>query len=105
MKIMRIFDVQTRPGCAAELLGKFASTSAAVVEAEPGNLGYFYGHGVETAENTVMFVSIWADMAAVKARFGVDWQSSYLPPGYDDLIETCSVRHVQVDDGWKVSPD
>ena len=103
-RILRIFDVRTKPGCAANLLEKFASTSAGVVDCEPGNLGYFFGEGVEQDRDTVMFVSVWESMSAVKARFGTDWQSSYLPPGYEDLIESCSVRHISVGAGWKVPP-
>ncbi len=84
--ILRVFDVQTKPGCAGTLLEKFAVTSAAVVEGEPGNKGYFFGQGVEGDSDTVMFVSVWDNMDAVKARFGADWQVSFLPPGYEDLI-------------------
>ena len=102
MRVLRIFDVKAKPDCAGTLLKKFATTSAAVVEGEPGNQGYFYGQGAEGQQDMVMFVSIWESMEAVKTRFGVDWQESFLPAGYEDLIETCSVRHVLVDSGWKV---
>lgn len=47
-----------------------------------------------------MFVSIWDDLDAVKRHFGEDWQESYLPEGYEDLIETCSIRHIYVGSGW-----
>jgi hypothetical protein len=30
---------------------------------------------------------------AIRARFGHDWRSSFLPPGYAELIEECSVEH------------
>ena len=29
----------------------------------------------------------------IKARFGHDWRASFLPPGYAELIEECSVEH------------
>ena len=53
-------------------------------------------------ENTVVFVSVWKDLAAVKVRFGDDWQVSYMPEGYDELIDECSVRHIDMSDGWHV---
>ena len=100
--ILRVFEVRAKPGCAAELIAKFATTSAAVVKGEPGNLGYFFGQGVEDDQDFIIFTSVWRDMAAVKARFGDDWRVSFLPPGYEDLIEDCSVRHVCVGAGWHV---
>ena len=42
------------------------------------------------------------DLDAVKAHFGEDWQSSYLPSGYEELIDACSVRHVDLGAGWHV---
>ena len=98
--ILRLFEVQVKPGAAAELLEKFASASADVVQHEPGNQGYFFGPGVAADEGWVVFASLWESLDAVKARFGPDWQSSFLPEGYEALIETCRVRHVQVGAGW-----
>lgn len=104
--IMRLFQVQTKPGCADELMRKFATTSADVVRNEPGNEGYFFGRGVATDGDFVLFASFWEDLEAVKARFGEDWDRSFLPPGYEDLIDSCSVRHVDMQGGWHVTlPD
>ena len=100
--VLRVFQVQTKPGCTAELIAKFEVTSAQVVRGHPGNLGYFFGHGVEADENYVVFTSIWRDLDAVKERFGDKWQESFLPPGYEDLIEECSIRHIDVGAGWNV---
>ncbi len=103
--ILRIFEAQAKPGCVGVLLENFETTSAAVVRDEPGNRGYFFGRCVQGGENSVMFVSVWDDLDAVMARFGDEWESSHLPPGYDDLIEHCSIRHVDVDGGWHVRPE
>ena len=100
--ILRLFQVQTKPGRAKELIEKFAVTSADVVRGEPGNQGYFFGEGVASDEDYVVFASVWQDLSAVKARFGEAWQTSFLPPGYDALIDECSVRHIDLSAGWKV---
>ena len=100
--MLRLFQVETKPGRAAELIEKFAVTSAAVVRNEPGNLGYFFGPGVATDTDYVVFASVWESLDAIKARFGADWQTSFLPPGYEDLIESCSVRHIGIGAGWHV---
>ena len=100
--ILRIFEVRTKPGCRDRLLENFASTSAAVVRGEPGNRGYFFGRCVQGGEDVVLFVSVWENLAAVKARFGDAWQESFMPPGYEDLIETHSIRHFDMQSGWHV---
>lgn len=100
--VLRIFEVRTKQGCVDKLLENFATTSADVVRDEPGNRGYFFGRCVQGGEDTVLFVSVWKDLDAVRARFGEDWESSYLPPGYEDLIDACSLRHVDVGSDWHV---
>ena len=101
--VLRMFEAHMKPGCAEKLLQNFATTSAEVVRSEPGNRGYILGRCVQGDENTVMFISVWNDLAAVKERFGDDWQVSYLPEGYADLIEKCSVRHFDMSKGWHVA--
>ena len=100
--ILRVFEVRTKPGCADQLLQKFSTTSAKVVQGQPGNNGYFFGNCVQGGDNVVVFASVWKDLDAVKERFGNDWQMSYLPVGYEDLIEECSIRHFDVGSGWHV---
>ncbi len=100
--VMRLFEVQVKPGATADLLEKFASTSANVVQHESGNQGYFFGSGVEADDGLVVFASFWENMDAVKARFGPDWPRSFLPEGYEDLIESCRVRHIQIGAEWHV---
>lgn len=68
--IMRSFEARAKPGCAEALLRKFATTSAEVVQGEPGNEEYFFGHGVQRDEGVVVFASMWRDLDSVKARFG-----------------------------------
>lgn len=101
--VLRVFEARTKPDCAKKLLEKFATTSAQVVSGEKGNGGYFFGRCIEGDGNTVLFVSVWKDLAAIQARFGDEWQSSYIPDGYADLIEDCSVRHFDLNGGWHVA--
>lgn len=101
-RLLRVFEVRTKPGCGAKLLENFATTSADVVRGKPGNQGYYFGSCVQGGDDIVMFVSVWNGLDAVKAHFGDDWQKSYMPPGYEELIAECSVRHFDVTSGWHV---
>ncbi|WP_421980215.1 antibiotic biosynthesis monooxygenase [Roseibium sp.] len=102
--VLRLFQVRIRQGHAETLLEKFATTSADVVRHEPGNSGYFFGRGIASDEGYLVFASLWDDLDAVKRRFGDTWQQSFLPEGYEDLIEEHSIRHVDLSTGWAVSP-
>lgn len=105
LAIMRLFQVKARKNCASVLMEKFATTSADVVQNEPGNEGYLFGRGVAIDEDVVIFASFWKDLNAVKQRFGEDWQQSFLPAGYEDLIDECSLRHIDIGSGWHVRLD
>ena len=87
-------------GCADSLAKKFATTSVDVVRNQPGNQGHFFGKSVSNEDDVFLFVSVWRDLNAVKTRFGTDWESSFLPPGYSDLIEECSVKHFALRTDW-----
>ena len=102
--ILRIFEVRARAGKVEILRQKLSDTSISVVQGEPGNLGYFFGENISSDENDLVFISVWKDLQAVKSRFGKDWEQSYLPEGYEPLIESCSIKHLEVD-GNLFSPD
>ena len=95
--ILRIFDDRARPGKAALLKQKLSDTSVAVVRGKPGNRGYLFGENVSSDGHDVVFISVSQDLESIKAHFGRDWEQSYLPEGYEALIESCSVRHIEVD--------
>lgn len=93
--IMRVFEVRALPGKSAALKKKFADTSVSVVDGKPGNLGYLFGTSLSTDDHDLVFISMWNNMDSIKSNFGDQWQESYLPEGYEELIESCCVRHVQ----------
>ena len=94
--VFRIFEVRAEPGQARLLRQKLSETSIAVVKDHPGNLGYFFGHSLSSDEHDLVFISVWQDLEAVKSRFGDAWQQSFLPAGYEEIIESCSIRHVEI---------
>ena len=91
--IIRVFRARAKRGCERALTNKLATSSVEVVQGQPGFLGYLIAGPASEGQHEFIFASIWADADAVKARFGEQWRVSLLPPGYADLIETCSVDH------------
>ena len=94
--IARIFRATAAPGCRDELLRRFHSTSAALVDRKNGCLGYRILEPVDASASEVVFESIWRDLDAVKGAFGDAWQQSYLPEGYSALMTVYSVHHFLV---------
>ena len=95
--ILRVFNVRAKPGKAELLKRKLSDTSVSVVKGKPGNLGYFFGENILSDGNDLVFISVWKDLDSIKSHFGDDWEKSYLPEGYEEIIEACSIKHIEVD--------
>lgn len=95
--ILRIFEVRAKSGQIDILNQKLSDTSVSVVDGKPGNLGYFFGKNISSNGRDLMFISVWKDLEAIKSRFGETWQESFLPEGYEELIEHCSITHIEFD--------
>ncbi|MEM7206643.1 MAG: antibiotic biosynthesis monooxygenase [Pseudomonadota bacterium] len=95
--ILRVFDVRAKAGKVELLKQKLSDTSVSVVKGKPGNLGYFFGENLTSDENDLVFISVWQNLEYVKSHFGEDWEKSFLPDGYEELIESCSIKHVKFD--------
>lgn len=98
--VLRVFEARAKPGCVKELARRLTSISIDVVQNEPGNQGHLIGKKLTTDGDDLVFVSVWKDIAAIKVRFGEDWEASYLPPGYADLIDDFSVTHITLQNDW-----
>jgi quinol monooxygenase YgiN len=94
--IARVFRATAAPGRRDELLQKFHSTSAAVVNSKAGCLKYRILEPVDASAREVVFESVWRDLDAVKVAFGDAWQQSHLPEGYAALMTAYSVHHFLV---------
>jgi quinol monooxygenase YgiN len=95
--IFRVFEVRAKPGNAEVLKQKLSNTSVSVVNGKPGNLGYFFGENLSSDGNDLMFISVWKDLESIKSLFGEEWKESYLPEGYDEIVESCSIKHIEFD--------
>jgi quinol monooxygenase YgiN len=94
--IARVFRATAAPGCRDELLRKFHSSSATLVNSKAGCLKYRILEAIDASAPEVVFESIWRDLDAVKVAFGDAWQHSHLPEGYSALMTAYSVHHFLV---------
>jgi len=101
--IARVFRATAAPGCRDELLRRFHSSSADLVNSKAGCLGYRILDPVDASAPEVVFESIWQDLDAVKEAFGDAWRESYLPASYAALMTAYSVQHFFVSDSSTTS--
>jgi quinol monooxygenase YgiN len=94
--IARVFRAAAAPGCRDELLQKFHSSSAALVNSKAGCPKYRILESVDASAPEVVFESIWRDLDSLKVAFGEAWQQSHLPEGYSALMTAYSVHHFLV---------
>jgi quinol monooxygenase YgiN len=94
--IARVFRATAAPGCRDELLQRFHSSSAALVNSKTGCLKYRILEPVDGSAPEVVFESLWQDLDSVKAAFGDVWQQSHLPEGYSALMTAYSVHNFLV---------
>jgi quinol monooxygenase YgiN len=94
--IARVFRATAAPGCRDELLRRFHSSSATLVNSKAACLKYRILEPVDASAPEVVFESIWRDLDAVKVAFGDAWQQSHLPEGYSALMTAYSVHHFLV---------
>jgi quinol monooxygenase YgiN len=94
--IARVFRATAAPGCRDELLQRFHSSSAALVNSKAGCLKYRILEPLEASASDVVFESIWRDLDVVKVAFGDVWQQSHLPEGYAAHMTAWSVHHFHV---------
>ena len=66
--IARVFRATAAPGCRDELLQRFHSSSAALVNSKMGCLKYRILEPVDASALEVVFESIWRDLDAVRWR-------------------------------------
>ena len=95
--ILRVFEVRPKPGQVGVLKQKLSDTSVSVVKGKPGNIGHFFGENISSDGNVLVFISVWKDLKSIKSLFGENWEEPYLPEGYDKIIESCSINHIEFD--------
>ena len=95
--ILRVFEVRAKAGNTDVLKKKLSDTSVAVVKGKPGNIGYFFGANLSSDANDLVFISVWEDLESIQSLFGEKWEESFLPEGYDEIIESCSIKHIEFD--------
>ena len=93
-RIVRVFLARAKPGCAEALEQRLRDDVLPEVAAAPGLVACHAGapHG-DTRE--FLFVTVWADLDAVRAFAGDDYTRPVLYGDTPELIEEMSLEHYE----------
>lgn len=91
--IMRIFQVVTRPGKEKEFATFFYDTAIPLMKNTDGIVSVLPGAPRSESPREFSFVMIWADLAALKAFVGEDYESPHIDPAEAELVESRSIKH------------
>ena len=95
--IALVFRATAAPGCRDELLKRFHSSSAALVNSKARGALNIESSSPQTRRRPKLYLSRSGGTSTRSVwRFGDAWQQSHLPEGYSALMTACSVHHFLV---------
>lgn len=94
--IVRIFRAQVRAGQSAEFQRRVEQLSIPLVNAQKGILMYYAGKPMDSNPGEFVMVTVWDDLASLKAFVGEDWRQAVIPEQELPLLEETFVHHYEV---------
>lgn len=91
--IMRIFQVQVRPGKEKEFERFFHETAIPMMRETEGIVQVFPGAPRADSPREFSFVMVWENLDALKAFVGEDYQSPHIDPAEAELVESRTIKH------------
>lgn len=91
--IMRIFQVTTRPGKAAEFGEFFHNTAIPFMRRTEGLIDVNPGAPRPDSPNEFCMVMLWRDLEALKAFVGEDYANAHILPEEAELVAARTIRH------------
>jgi quinol monooxygenase YgiN len=96
--IMRVFQVETRPGKEAAFSKFFHDTAIPLMKGTDGIVSVLPGDPRPDTPRQFSFVMIWRDIEALKAFVGDDYQTPHIDPEEAELVESRTIRHYDLVD-------
>jgi transposase/quinol monooxygenase YgiN len=91
--ILRVFHARLKPGCFEAYEQLCRMTTFPMMRAAPGCLAVRLSTPTARRPDELMIVSVWTDLASLKAFVGERWQESLILPGEADLMDESRVQH------------
>ncbi len=95
LMIIRVFRARIRNGKVAEFKRMVREQSIPWLTSTPGMLGYFAGEPLRADDREFVMVTLWQDLAALKAFVGDNWETPVVTPDEAPLVETMVAHHYE----------
>lgn len=97
--IMRIFQVTTQPGKAAEFAEFFHGTAIPLMRRTEGLVGLYPGAPRPDSPDEFCMVMLWRDLDALKAFVGEDYTDAHILPEEAALVAARTIKHYDLVEG------
>lgn len=94
--IIRVFRARVREGSEADFQEKVNLLSIPLVKGQKGMIEYYAGRSMGSPSNEFLMVTVWEDLASLKAFAGADWNRVVVPEEELPLLEGTSVDHYEI---------
>ena len=91
--ILRVFTARIRRGRVAEFRKMVEEQSIPWLRGSDGMLGYFPGAPLNDDSTEFTMVTLWRDVAALKAFAGDDWETPVVTEDEAPVVEEMFARH------------
>ncbi len=102
--IVRVFRARVRSGKEAEFESMVRSLSIPLVRKQTGLVAFYSGRPTGASTDEFVMVSIWRDLASLKAFAGPEWESAVIPEDERPLLRQTFVHHYEVIDSAVFPP-
>ncbi len=96
--IVRVFRARVRPGKQAEFEALVKKLSIPLVMRQKGLVSFYSGRPLGRSKDEFVMVTVWRDLASVKAFVGDDWESAVIPEEERPVLRETLVDHNEVID-------
>lgn len=90
---MRIFRARVKPGRRGDFERLCQDKAIPMMRKQPGLITIQVGKPMERRPDDFVLVSVWQDLASLKAWAGEQWNAVVVMPGEAELIEEATLQH------------
>ncbi len=96
--IVRVFRARVRSGKGAEFESLVRTLSIPLVKRQGGLVAFYSGRPTGASADEFVMVTVWRDLASLKAFAGDDWESAVIPEDERPLLRQTFVHHYETID-------
>ena len=94
--IIRVFRPTIRPGKEREFESFLRDEAIPLVSRQSGLVAQYVGKPRESSSTEFLYVTVWNDVASIRAFAGERWQEAVITPDEEHLLKDTWIGHYEV---------